>query len=122
MLIGLSLMALGGYYYFDTSALTSLIPAYFGVAFLLLGVLALIQPKLRMHYMHFIALGSLVGVVAGLMRSLPKAIAWAKGTAPEHPAAVTEQLVMTGLCLVLLFACVNSVLTARRWRKTQEAI
>lgn len=127
ILIGITLMALGGYYYFLTSALTALIPAYFGVAFLLLGTLAAIQPRIRYHYMHFIALLSLVGTVGGLMMAVPKAMPWFQGditrqlTDPANRATV-EQLLMSVLCLMLMLACVNSFIAARKRRRAEALL
>src|SRR5438876_683753 len=62
MVFGVFLMLLGGCLYVqsDPRAATALIPAYFGIALFVLGVLARSE-KLRMHVMHVAALLGLIG-------------------------------------------------------------
>src|SRR5262245_44127545 len=75
ILFGLALIGYGLFLYFaqnpDKSP-TALIPAFFGVAFLLLGVLASLKDSLRKHAMHLAAAIGLFGCIAGLGMGLPK--------------------------------------------------
>jgi len=115
---GLLLGILGAGFYYATGMehITALIPAFFGIALLILGILA-ISPNRRMHAMHGAALVGLVGliipayrVVSGLVRDTDM-----------KPSAVAEQVAMASLCGVFLVLCVKSFIDARRRRRQQGA-
>jgi hypothetical protein len=99
----------------ELHAATSLIPAYFGAALVLCGVVAL-QASLLKHAMHLAAMVGLIGFLAGAGMGLPKLPRLLDGTA-ERPAAVRLQLWMGGVCLVFVLLCVNSFIQARRRRR-----
>jgi hypothetical protein len=114
---GVGFIALGlvGYFLSDPHQPTALIPAAFGLVFVLLGVLAR-QDRLRMHVMHLAALVGVVGFVIPLWRVV-------KGLTAEQPPpalAVWMNGLMAGGCLVFLVLCVKSFIDARR-RRRQEA-
>jgi hypothetical protein len=115
IVFGVLLCGLGGgmYVYTDMVSMTALIPAYFGVALIVLGALAM-NEKSRMHAMHLAALVGLVGfgmpaymVIKGLAGG--DAFNLAKG----------EQAAMAVICLVFLVLCVRSFINARIARKKQ---
>lgn len=114
---GLLLTLLGGgfYVYGDMQHITALIPAFFGLPLIVLGVVAL-NDKFRMHAMHGAALLGLIGfgmpafmVIKGLAAG--DAFGVAKG----------EQTAMSVLCAVFLALCVKSFIDARIARKKREA-
>jgi ABC-type uncharacterized transport system permease subunit len=115
IVFGVLLCALGGgmYVYTGMVSMTALIPAYFGVALILLGALAL-NEKLRMHAMHVAALLGLVGF------GMP-AYMVIKGLAAgdSFGDAKAEQAAMAVICLVFLVLCVRSFISARIARKKQ---
>jgi hypothetical protein len=113
---GVLLTLLGGgvYVYTGMNSITALIPAFFGLALIVLGVIAL-NAKLRMHAMHGAALVGLVGfampaymVIAGLARG------------QEFGLAKAEQAVMAVICAIFLGLCVKSFIDVRRARKQKE--
>jgi hypothetical protein len=114
IVFGLLLIGLGlaGYFGTDTTSPTALIPAGFGAALLLLGLLAL-NERLRMHAMHLAAMVGLLGVIGALFRPIQM---WASG-AELKTNALVSQLLMALLCAVFLGLCVNSFIQARRRRR-----
>jgi hypothetical protein len=125
IICGLLLILLGWDGYADTIGLirptelhspTALIPAYFGAALILCGIVALKESLLK-HAMHVAAMVGLIGLLAGAGMGLPKLPKLLAGEA-ERPAAVKLQLWMAGVCLVLVALCVNSFIQARRRRKS----
>lgn len=114
---GVLLTLLGGgmYVYTEMASITALIPAFFGLPLIGLGVVAQ-NEKARMHAMHGAALIGLVGfampaymVIAGLARG------------DEFGLAKGEQAAMAVICGVFLGLCVKSFIDARAARKQKEA-
>jgi hypothetical protein len=116
---GVVLIALGVGFYYGTGQVshTALIPAWFGIPLLLLGVLAL-KDRLRKHAMHLAAVVGLFGFGGGAIMGLPKLPALLAGTA-ERPLAVVEQLLLAAVCLLFVALCVRSFIVARRNRARQ---
>lgn len=94
-------------------AKTALIPAGFGIALILCGLLAM-NPKMRMHAMHAAALVGLVGALAGFGRSLPKLLG---SESIALPVAAYSTLVFAILSAVFVALTVKSFIAARRARK-----
>jgi zinc transporter ZupT len=113
--VGIVLILLGVIGYVPTQAPTALIPAGFGVALLLLGVLAR-QDKVRKHAMHTAVLVGLVGFV-GAAVMVVRALA---GGGIELPLAFAMQALMAVVCGVFVGLCVKSFIDARR-KQRQEA-
>ncbi len=114
---GVLLALLGAVMYIYTGMLqiTALIPAFFGIPLIGLGVLAR-NDKFRMHAMHGAALLGLVGfampaymVIAGLIRG------------DEFTLAKQEQAAMAVICGVFVGWCVKSFIEVRKARKAKEA-
>ena len=104
----LVLLGAGGYFGTGRTSVTALIPAFFGVPFLLSGLVAL-KDGLRMHAMHAASLLALLGVAGALFRPA-KALA---AGALEFNTAVASQLTMAVLCAVFLALCIKSFVDAR---------
>jgi hypothetical protein len=113
-MFGLLLVALGvgGFVGTGSVHLTALIPAGFGLALGLLGLVAL-KDGLRKHAMHLAAMVGLIGAVGGAVMLLLPVI---KGAAIEFPVAYACQSALTVLCLIFVGLCVNSFVQARRRR------
>ena len=127
ILFGLILIALGDEGYtnrFDlfhvqkVGAPTALIPAGFGVALVLCGLIAF-KSGARKHAMHIAAMVGLIGFVAGAamgFRNLPAAL---QGTL-DNPAAPKIQSAMGAVCGIFLALCVKSFIDARRRRRLAQ--
>ena len=110
--IVLVLLGVGGYVGTDMVSPTALIPAGFGLIFLIAGVLALNERRLK-HAMH----GAAVFGVLGFFGSVPGFIKVVKsmgGRELERPAAAYLQSAMAVLCGVFVVLCIRSFIAARR--------
>src|SRR5205823_5834869 len=86
---------------------TAGIPAGFGVALLLLGVIALKEHR-RKHAMHAAAAVGLIGLVGAAVMVVRKLAGGG-----ELSRGTTAQLAMAVLCAVFVGLCVNSFIQAR---------
>lgn len=111
----LILLGVVGYVATGAVSITALIPAFFGIVFALLGLLAR-NDGLRKHVMHAAAVLALVGLVATVrvfFGPLPTLLA---GGEVARPAAVISQAIMAVLSLGFLVLCIKSFRDARRAR------
>jgi len=117
ILFGLGLIVYGVYLYFDTgqTSKTALIPAAFGVAFALLGLLASLKYSMRKHAMHAAAAVGLIGCLGGLGMGIPK-LKLITGEAPARPEAVQAQIWLGVLCGLFVLLCIKSFVDARAAR------
>jgi hypothetical protein len=117
LLIGLGV---GTYVYIsadtDKPSITALIPAFFGVAFLILGALGR-SDRLRKHAMHLAAMVGLIGFILAGYRAFPSVICYLIGEEVPRPAAAVETTLMAILCAVFVVLCVRSFVAARRARR-----
>ncbi len=95
---------------------TALIPAFFGLPILLLGVVAL-KDAYRKHAMHLVAVLALLGLIAPLARLASK-LSTLGGMAP---LALASMILMALLSGGLFALCFKSFVDARRRRKASEA-
>lgn len=116
---GLIMIALGAVFYFDTQAVTALIPAFAGIVFVLLGVLGF-KEGLRKHVMHAAAALGLLGALATGAMGVPKLIKHLSGGDVERPAAAIEQSLFALICLAFVILCVRSFIAARRARAARN--
>lgn len=109
---GALLVALGLYAYTGsaTRSAMTLIPAFLGVAFVVLGLLARI-PAMKRHAMHAGAALALLGALAGVG---PLAMG---GTTRFPPLMIQATTGMMLLCAILLALMVRSFVQARRARR-----
>jgi uncharacterized membrane protein len=117
IVFGSVLVLLGLFAYFvlsgETKSMTAMIPAFFGVPIVVLGLVAT-KDGARKHAMHAAAALSLLGLLGtarGLMK-LPTLLRDADSL--ERPAAIGVQSLMFLLCLVFLAMCVASFVKARK--------
>jgi hypothetical protein len=113
IVFGAFLIVVGAGFYFGTEAksVTALVPAIFGVLFVLLGALAA-KNIARKHVMHFAAMLGLIGFALPIWRVIKSL-----SSGGEFSPAVIEQLVMAITCLVFVGLCVKSFIDARRNRQ-----
>ena len=112
--LGFVLIALGLGSYFGTGrqSVTALIPAFFGLPLLVLGVGAL-KEGLREVAMYIAVVIGALGF-AGTVRGLMKLPALLSGGEIDRPTAVAVQAAMAIVCLVFVLLCVGSFVRARR--------
>lgn len=105
--LGLIVLGLVTYFATGQASVTSLIPAFFGAALALCGLLAL-RARLRKHAMHAAAAVALLGAVGALARAVP-------GLGADGPLrwATVSQLVMGVGLLVYVALAVRSFVRAR---------
>lgn len=97
-------------------SITSLIPAFWGIALVALGQIAE-SPRWRMHAMHGAALLGVLGFIMPLVMAIPKLAGGAQFELLKHGG----QFTMAGLCLIFTILCVKSFIDARRRRQAGEA-
>ncbi len=120
--IGLGLvlivLGLGGYFGTGRESVTALIPAFFGLPLLILGLIARNERrrKTAIHIAVGIGLLGFAGTVRGLMK-LPVLLT---GGELERPTAVAVQAAMAIVCLVFVLLCVWSFIKARRASAAQR--
>ena len=110
----LMVLGLGGYGLTGGASVTALIPAGFGLLFVVAGLLAQSE-RWRMHAMHaavVIAFLGFLGSFRGLL-GIPKVF---DGTA-VRPAAIVAQSIMAVLTLGYVVLAVRSFIAARRARR-----
>ena len=112
--VALIIVGLAGYFLTGGASLTALIPAAFGVAIALAGVVAR-DDRMRKHAMHAAVLVALIGFL-GSVRGVLQIGALLDGTA-TRPAAVVSQAIMAVLTLGYIVLAVRSFVQARRARR-----
>ena len=106
----LIIIAIAGYLYGMSAghaSLTALIPAAFGLALIILGVIGKANEALRKHMMHIAVLIALIGCVIPAVRVL-------RMSEFTFSAAVIAQLAMSLVCLAFVILSVRSFVNARR--------
>ena len=118
---GALLIVLGLIAYFvmqepGSRSMTAMIPAFFGLPLLVLGLIAQAKPASRKHTMHAAAMLGVLGFL-GTAPGVIKAIKWMGGTVPARPAAVQVQVIMCVMCAAFVAMCVRSFIEARKARQ-----
>ncbi|MET0753775.1 MAG: hypothetical protein ABWZ66_10400 [Pyrinomonadaceae bacterium] len=107
----LILVGIIGYVYGMTNnaaSVTALIPAFFGIVLVMLGILAMLIENIRKHLMHAAVIIGLIGFIVPFGRLLSKI------SSITLSAAVISQIAMALICLVFVILCVKSFIDARR--------
>lgn len=113
--IGILLIILGVLSYILTGAAsaTALIPAFFGIVFIGLGLLTRKKESMRKHAMHAALLLAILGI-GGSFGGLLSLIGAIGGEMPERPSAAIAQAVMALVCIFFLIMGVKSFIDARK--------
>lgn len=102
---------------------TALIPAYVGIVFVALGVLAR-KDKLRMHVMHVAALLALLLSFSCFVMGGTKIVQYQIGKLPAttavRPLAWWGQVALAAILATFLVFTIRSFIAARRWRQQQQ--
>lgn len=111
-------LALGGVIG-DKPSVTALIPAFVGIAFLVLGFVGIRKPSANKHVMHGAVLLGLLGffgTIPGAIKLIRNAAGALPADAPVHVFRWSIQASMCVLMLVFVVLCVRSFIAARRAR------
>lgn len=92
----------------DKASVTALIPSFFGIVLILLGVLARSKDNLRKHLMHAAIVVALLGFIATAGRLVSKL------GEITYSAAVVSQVSMAFVCLLFIVLAIKSFADARR--------
>ncbi len=113
-IFGILLIILGiaGYIASGAASLTALIPAIFGVVFLLLGIIGEKESR-RMIAMHVAQLLALLGII-GSFTGILNVISWLGGNQEVNMFAASVQALMALLCIGYLVIGIKSFIDARR--------
>lgn len=95
-------------------SITALIPAFWGIALVVLGQVAESE-KWRMHAMHTAALLGVLGTIAPLVMGL-----MSLSRTGELTLGNGGQLAMAALCAVFTVLCVKSFIDARKRRRAAQ--
>jgi len=118
IVFGILLVAVGAWGFVATGSAhpTALIPAGFGLLFVVFGILANSpEPKKRMLWMHIAVTLALV-LFLSLIKADIQMVQMMQGMSFEHPVAVQEKAIASVLSLVFVLLCVRSFISARRAR------
>lgn len=130
---GLILNVLGVLAYFlsDRASVTALIPAFLGEVFILLGVLSLVFPAQRKHFMHaaaafgVLSFGGTVGGISKFIQYLQNDVVkqldggkvLLSNGLETRPMAVGVQSIVAVLAVIFVAICVRSFIAARKRRQ-----
>ena len=107
----LTVLGVGGYLFSGGVSPTALIPAAFGIVFIVLGILAR-KESLRKHVMHVAAVVSLLGIIGSFKGTVAAVILIGGGTV-ARPQAAIAQAIMAVTCFIFLVLAVRSFVNAR---------
>lgn len=111
----LVLLGLVSYFGLGRESITALIPAFFGLALLVLGRVMNDPAKVK-HAGHAAALLALLGL-GGSFSGVPKTLTLMQGGEVARPEASVAQAIMALLCLVFVALAVKSFIDVRRARE-----
>lgn len=119
---GVLLIAYGIYSFSiaEVKSPTALIPAYFGVGFLICGLIAL-KEKFLKHAMHAAAVIGLVGFIGGAIMGFPKLPKLISNELLDTKDInkARSQNILAFVCLIFVLLCINSFIQARKRRAQQ---
>ena len=112
--LGALLIILGLASYFGTGSksFTAMIPAFFGLVFVILGFLSALE-NIKKHMMHASVGFALLGFI-GAARGIPGFFEILTGGEVERPVAIYAQIAMLLMCLTYIIAAVKSFRAARK--------
>lgn len=97
----------------DPKSFTALIPSGFGILLVLMGRLAGMSDKARMHAMHGAALIGLIGLIGGIVMAI-------RLDPNERPVGFWGNVIMAALSGIFVGLCVKSFIDARKARAARE--
>ena len=115
IVVGILMIILGVASYVLTGAAsaTALIPAFFGIVFVGLGILGSKKESMRKHVMHAALLLAILGL-GGSFGGLMNVFGVLGGGELERPAASYGQALMAIICIFFIVAGIRSFIDARK--------
>ncbi len=110
--IVLTLIGIIGYLASGAASITALIPAFFGIIFIILGRLAN-KEAIRKHVMHAAVLLAFLGVL-GSFTGLLDLFSWMGGNVEVNLLAASVRSLMALICIAYIVLGVKSFIDARR--------
>ena len=99
-------------FFSESSSITSFVPAFIGLPFILIGIISKIKPSLRKALMHIAVLIGLIAFLGGLD--------FFRGMLTNYYAGMSKLMLMiTGFLYV--YACIKSFLFVRRQKKLKSS-
>ena len=89
---------------------TALIPAVFGGLLIVCAVIVIVKPTLRKHIMHVAAMIGVLGLIGGFVPIIRS------GDFDLGKPAIRNGLLMSIVCAVFIYLCVQSFIEARKAR------
>lgn len=117
IIFGLVLLFIGrvGYVAAETNSVTAMIPDLFGLAIIIMGVVAAgSSERVRMQAMHGAVLMALAGGAVAGYRGIPGVWAYLNGAVDRTCLEISMQLAMTLTCGVFVVLAIRSFIQARR--------
>lgn len=112
--VALILLGIIGYFATGMVSITALIPLFFGLPVMALGMMAA-NPARRKHFMHVAAALGLLGIV-GSIKGLGGLFTIMGGGEVARPGATISKSIMAILSLIFVLLCVKSFIDARKKR------
>jgi hypothetical protein len=117
--IFLIFLGVGSYLLTGRQSVTAMIPSFFGLIILPMGLLALVKPQHKRHFLHVSAAVSLLAIL-GTVKGLWSFVLMLGGQDVLRPQAVTVQAIMCLCSSVYLGFCVRSFVLARILRTSEN--
>lgn len=114
VILGLASFLLTG-----AASATALIPAFFGIVFIGLGILGIKKESMRKHSMHAALLLAILGI-GGSFGGLINVLGVLGGNELERPSAAYAQAAMATICIYFVIAGVQSFINARKSRDEEK--
>jgi hypothetical protein len=100
---------------------TALIPAFFGLALVVCGALAMKESR-KKHAMHAAAMVGLLGFIGAFVMVVKELVRVMSDGGPlKRPTAFWSQCAMAALCVVFVVLCVQSFIAAKKARVAAQA-
>lgn len=112
------ILGIGSFILTGAASATALIPAFFGIAFIVLGAIGINKESMRKHVMHAALLLAILGV-GGSFGGLISVLGVLGGSELERPAAAYAQAIMAIICIFFIVSGVRSFIDARKERNAE---
>ena len=107
------ILGAGSFILTGAASATALIPAFFAIAFVGLGILGIKKESMRKHVMHAALLLAILGI-GGSFGGLINVLGVLGGNELERPNAAYAQAIMAIICIYFVIAGVRSFIDARK--------
>lgn len=117
----LIILGIGSFVHTGAASATALIPAFFGIAFIALGVIGINKETMRKHVMHAALLLAILGI-AGSFGGLINVLGVLGGNELIRPSASYAQAAMALICIYFVIAGIQSFIDARKVSNSESDV